>query len=233
MAEEDISLRPLLLGDPPHEALAACVSAATAALKAGLVDPRRIDWSTLAADIAQKIETMFDIRLIDVLTAAWTDYAALADCADPARHPADQTIWLPMVEHSIETILRPCLDVVIEPRPAIRISFEIACELDIKGLVLKIRDARIRVLRIGSCRAKATVKCEGIVLIERETRALEIPGEIFLRPAVPIKPRFALDVRRNDDGPTVPRHGPRPPQARAPETVWLEPHAVAEDEGGP
>jgi hypothetical protein len=192
MAEEDISLKPFLLGDPPHEALAACVSGATAALKTGLVDPRRIDWSGLAGDIAQKIEKMFDIRLIDVFTAAWKDYAALTDCADRAKHPADETISLPMVEHSIETTLRPCLDVVIEPRPAIRITFEIACELDIKGLVLKIQDACIRALRIGSCGAKATVKCEGIVLIERDTRALEIPGEIVLRQGVPINPRNSM-----------------------------------------
>lgn len=120
MAEDDISLKPFLLGDRPRKALAACVAGATAALKTAVADPRRIDWGGLASDITEKIEEMFDIRLIDVFATAWNDYAALADCADPARHPADETISLPMVEHSIETTLRPCLDVVIAPRPPIR-----------------------------------------------------------------------------------------------------------------
>ncbi len=227
MTDEEISLKPFLLGDPPHEALAACTAAAIASLKTGLVDPGRIDWRSLAGDIAQKIEAMVDIRLIDVFAAAWRDYAALAECADPAKHPPDETISLPMVEHGIETILRPCLDVVIEPQPPIRVAFEIACELDLEGIVLKIQDARIRALSIGSCRGKASVKCEGIVLIKRETRALDIPRKIVLPEGLAIQARFAPDLRKDDKRPIV----PRPRRRRAGETVSPEPRTIAEDEG--
>ncbi len=199
MAEESISLKPFLLGDPPNAALSQCVAAATAALNTGIVDLGALDWRDLATEIAEKLEQMFDIRLTDVLASAWKDYEELRECADPAKHPADETISLPMVDHRIETTLRPCLDVVIGARPPIRIAFEITCGLELKGLVVKIQDATIRTIRIGSCRAKGSVKCEGVILIQRETRELDLPGRIVLPHGIPIAPTRVVTLRTSDD----------------------------------
>src|SRR5271166_7178872 len=114
MAEDSISLKSFILGDPPNAALSEAVAGVVAALGASLTDVRHIGWHDLAGDIAEKIEQMFDIRLTDVLAAAWKDYQALNDCADPSKHCADETISLPMVDHRIETTLRPCLEIVVE-----------------------------------------------------------------------------------------------------------------------
>jgi hypothetical protein len=186
MSQDAVSLKAFILGDPPNAALSECVASVTAALGASPVDVRHFDWSGLAGDITEKLEEMFDIKLVDVFSSAWKDYEALIDCADPSKHTADETISLPMVDHSIETTLRPCFEVTIGPRPPIRVTFEIACELDLKGLVLKIQDAAIRAIRIASCRAKASVKCHGILLIRRETKELDLPGKITLPRGIPI-----------------------------------------------
>ena len=58
----------------------------------------------------------------------------------------------------------------------------ITCDLELKGLVVKVQDASIRALRIGACRAKGSVKCEGMLLIRRETKDLDLPGRITLSP---------------------------------------------------
>lgn len=190
MAEDSISLKTFILGDPPNAALAACVAGVTAALKKNLADGLRLDWSDLAGDIAEKLEQMFDISLTDILAEAWKDYQGLADSADPAKHSADETISLPMAEHRVETTLRPCLEIVVGARPPIRVTFEIACELELKGVVLKIQDARIRAVRIATCRAKGTVKCQGLVLLRRESKELELPGRITMPRGIPIKRPF-------------------------------------------
>ena len=39
----------------------------------------------------------------------------------------------------------------------IRIVFEITLALELNGIILNIQDAAIRAIRIGSCRAKASV----------------------------------------------------------------------------
>ena len=106
MAEESISLKPFLIGDPPNKALSACAAAATAALKTELVDVGALDGRDLSTEIPEKLEQIFDIRLTDVL-AAWKDYQELTECADPTTHPADETTTLPMVDHCIETSCGP------------------------------------------------------------------------------------------------------------------------------
>jgi hypothetical protein len=187
MAQDNLSLKAFVLGDPPDAALSQCVAAVTAALGASFADVRRIDWSSIAADIGEKLKEMFDVSLADIFASAWKDYQALTDCADSSKHSSDETISLPMADHRIETTLRPCLEVTVGARPPIRLTFEIACELELKGLVLKIRDATILALRIGSCRAKGSVGCHGIVLIRRETKELDLPGQITLPHGIAIR----------------------------------------------
>jgi hypothetical protein len=198
MEEESISLKSFLLGDPPNKTLSKCAAAVTTVLKAG-GDIRELDWRDLSADIAQELERMFDIRLTDVLASAWKDYHELTKCADLSKHPANEMISLPMVDQHIETVLRPCLDVMIGTRPPIRITFAITCELEFKGLVLKIQDATIRAICVGSCCAKGSVKCEGITLIRRETKELNLPGRIVLTHGIPIQPLRAAAPRDIED----------------------------------
>jgi hypothetical protein len=95
MSEDSPSLKAFILGDPPNAALSQCVASVTAALGTSLFDVRHFDWSSLAGDISEKLEQMFDVRVTDILAAAWKDYQALIDCADPAKHSADETISLP------------------------------------------------------------------------------------------------------------------------------------------
>ena len=199
MSEDSLSLRTFILGDPPNAALSQCVASVTAALGTSLFDARHFDWSSLAGEISEKLEQMFDIRLTDILATAWKDYQALLDCADPSKHRPDDTISLPMVDHRIETTLKPCLEIVIGERQPIRLTFEIACELELKGLVAKVQDASIRALSIGSCRAKGSVKCEGVLLIKRETRELDLPGRIVLGHWIPIKRPAAHSVENSAD----------------------------------
>jgi hypothetical protein len=199
MSEDSLSLRTFILGDPPHAALSQCVACVTAALGTSLFDARHFDWSSLAGEISEKLEQMFDIRLTDILAAAWKDYQSLLDCADPSKHTAEETISLPMVDHRIETTLKPCLEIAVGDRQPIRLTFEIAAELELKGLIAKVQDASIRALRIGSCRAKGTVKCEGVLLIKRETRELDLPGRIVLGHGIPIKRPAARSIEQSVD----------------------------------
>jgi hypothetical protein len=198
MESESISLKCFLLGDHPNKALSACAAAGIALLKAG-ADIRDVDWRELSSDIEQELEQVFDVRLIDLLASAWKDYRALGECADPIAHPANEMISLPMIDHSIETALQPCVDVIIGTRPPVRITFAITCELEFKGLVLKIQDATIRAICVGSCRAKASIKCDGITVIRRESKKLNLPGRIVLAHGIPIQAWRATGSRGEDD----------------------------------
>ena len=69
-------------------------------VQAEIPDTRTIDWQALSTDIAQELENMFDIRITDVLASAWEDYQELTESADPTKHPANEMISLPIVDHA-------------------------------------------------------------------------------------------------------------------------------------
>jgi hypothetical protein len=89
--------------------------------------------------------------------------------------------------------------VIVGARPPIRIAFEIALAPELNGLVLNIQDADIRAIRIGSCRAKASVKCEKVTLIERATKELDLPGRIVRPHSIPTAPPRAASVRHGEN----------------------------------
>jgi hypothetical protein len=188
MADSSINALPLLLGDAPSAAVSACAAAVTAAVHAGLVGAPQVDWSGFTVAIGEKIEEMFDINLIGVITGAWEDLRELRECADPRNHPPDESISLPLIDHHIDATVKPYLDIAIGGLPTIRASFEIAFDIELRGITVKIQDAAIRSLRLGSCQAAATVKCEGAVLFKRSLRKLEVPGEIVLPRGIAIRP---------------------------------------------
>jgi len=186
MADDHISALPLLLGDTPSAAISSCAAMVTAAVRACGVDTARVDWAGFTVDISEKIEEMFHIDLIPTIVGAWNDLRELKECADRSKHPADETISLPLVDHTIETSFKPYLDIAIGELPAMRVGFEIAFDIELHGVTVKIQDAVIRTIRLGSCQAAAMVKCEGDTVFQRRTRMLDAPGELVLRKGIPI-----------------------------------------------
>ena len=192
MADDRISALPLLLGDAPSAAISACAAAVTSAVQVGAAGTAQVDWAGVAADIGEKIEEMFDINLVDVIVGAWKDLQELKECADRAKHPPDETIRLPLVDHTISASLKPHLDITIDVLPPIRIGFEIGLDVELHGVTVKIQDGVIHAVRLGSCQAGAMVKCEGAVVFRRTTRTLDVPGELVLAKGIPIRLREAV-----------------------------------------
>ena len=60
------------------------------------------------------------------------------------------------------------------------IHFVVNIEIAIKGMILEIRNARIKKIHAGDCKAKGRFLCEGALLAERELKPLDLPGIIDL-----------------------------------------------------
>jgi hypothetical protein len=197
MADPRVSLKPLLLGDVPSAAIAACTDEASATARRGLAAVPQLDWASLSTDIGKKISEMFDIPLIGVMLGAWRDLRELRDAIH--EHSTDAGFDLPLFDHTLEVSFEPHLDIAVSGMRAVRIDFEIGAEIELAGIVVTIKGAAIRALRIGSCEAKATVKCEGVTIFERSLRKIDLPGEIDLSYGIPIGAPTAT-ARGSDSG---------------------------------
>lgn len=180
MSENEVTLKWFLCENPPVDGASLCVDGAMAALKASMSALPALDWTELGAAIKEKIGEMFDVRLSDILRGVWLDYQQIRECADPRKHPPDETIRVKLATHEITSTHRPELEIRIGDLPPIEIPFEIKLSLTLSGPLLVIRDARIREVDISACQAGGAVVCGGTTLLERETREMRLPGRISL-----------------------------------------------------
>jgi ABC-type transporter Mla maintaining outer membrane lipid asymmetry ATPase subunit MlaF len=69
-----------------------------------------------------------------------------------------------------------------------KVDFQVTVSLAFEGLTLKIRGGRIMEILAGSCTGKGAIRCEGCLLVERETAPFMLPGSLKLGDGVPIAP---------------------------------------------
>jgi hypothetical protein len=137
-------------------------------------------WAGLRNKILAEAGGLLDIRLLDVMCWAWKKGRELEGYRDTERYPPDKTFSVPLVEHKITSTHTPHVDIRINDKKVGSIHFTVTIEIAIKAMTLEIRNARIKKIHAGDCKAKGRFLCEGVLLTERESKPLDLPGTIDL-----------------------------------------------------
>lgn len=130
--------------------------------------------------LKESIVNVLDISLGDILGAAWNKYHLLKEYRDTKKHPPDETALVPVADHKIESKHKPVISIKVGELPAYRLVLDVDLSLSIDGLILKIRDGKIKEIASGSCKGGGTIKWDKAVLIEKRTRKFNLPGTIDL-----------------------------------------------------
>jgi hypothetical protein len=137
-------------------------------------------WAGLRDKILAEAGDLLDIRLLDVMCWAWKKGRELEAYRDTERYPPDKTFSVPLVEHKITSTHTPHVDIRINGKKVGSIHFTVTIEIAIKAITLEIQNARIKKIHAGDCKAKGRFLCEGVLLTERESNSLDLPGTIDL-----------------------------------------------------
>lgn len=161
----------------------------TASLGAALSDKAPgVTWPAALGEIVGKIDDLVDIPVSKVVAGAWNKYRLLQKYADTKKYPPSETIMVPLATHTIRSIHKPYVEILVEDKPIGTIAFEIDLELTLEGVLLSIQNGKIMEVRIGRCQGKGRVRCEEVVVAERETKEFPLPGSIRLKEGIPIPP---------------------------------------------
>jgi len=136
--------------------------------------------------IIKKTAEILDIGILDIMVKAWNKYKILLKYLDKEKYPPDETFLVPLAEHTIKSEHRPSLEILINDQPAGKIEFSISISIMLKGIILKIQDGKIKGVTTGTCKGKGTLKCENIVILEKKTGSIPLPGSIDLGEGIPI-----------------------------------------------
>lgn len=137
----------------------------------------------LASELSGPITEMLAVDLGDILAGGWRTYRRLQDAFIASRA---ETVLVPLAEHDVTSIHRPHIELLLNDTVVGRIEFEVQLSLELEGVVLKLRDERVVDVLAGRVRARGSLACEGIPIVEHA------PPPILLREvvALPGLPRF-------------------------------------------
>ena len=205
MSEAELTLTELLGGEQIRAKLRSAIRAA-AASAAAVLGPQ--DLRAILDQAEQALMSALNVNLNDILASAWSTVGKLREAADPARHKPDETVAVPLIEHSVRSKQEPELEFTYNGATVFTLACSVEVTLRLSGMVLRVRGGRIRQIASGTCSASAALSLAGAKLIEHTTRQINLPGRINLGSGIAIV-------------------GPQRQRAETPERAEVPPAAVA------
>jgi len=146
----------------------------------------KASWPVMKEILIEKIKELLNIDVPDIMTNAWSKYAILQQYTDKDYYPPEETYFVELADHTINSEHYPQIDVTVNGQVVTTIHFYIVLALNLKGLVLRVQDGRIKGITAGDCLGRGSFYCENRLLIEKETRSFKLPGAVNLGEGIPI-----------------------------------------------
>ena len=145
-----------------------------------------VKWISSMPDLAPKICELLDIKIPDVLIAAWKKVEDLRAVLEKSKLTPDETIYLELAQHTINSEHKPSVDVKIKGATVKKIELVIQLGFNLKGFLLKIQNGAIRELQTGQCEAKGTIKYGGLTVAEKKLEPIKLPLSIPIPAELPL-----------------------------------------------
>ncbi len=143
-------------------------------------------WKMVQGNMDQHLARLLDIDVVRLLVDGWNKARELRKYRDEAAYPPDEVIVVALSKHKLESQHKPHLELVVADRPVGRLHFQIDLALNIDGAQLTIQGGRIMRIATGKTSGTGTIRCEGVIVGQKEAKLGALPGKIDLGAGVPI-----------------------------------------------
>ena len=143
-------------------------------------------WKMVQGNMDQHLARLLDIDVVRLLVDGWNKARELRKYRDESAYPPDEVIVVALSKHKLESQHKPHLELVVADRPVGRLHFQIDLALNIDGAQLTIQGGRIMRIATGKTSGTGTIRCEGVIVGQKEAKLGALPGKIDLGPGVPI-----------------------------------------------
>jgi len=145
-----------------------------------------VAWKMVQGNLSQHLARVLDIDVIGLLVDGWNKSRELRKYRDEAAYPPDEVVVVALSKHKLESQHKPHLELVVADRPVGRVSFQIDLALAIDGAQLTIQGGRIKRIATGKTSGTGTIRCEGVIVGQKEQKLGSLPGSIDLGSGIPI-----------------------------------------------
>ena len=145
-----------------------------------------IKWMATVPDLAPKVCELLDIKIPDVLIAAWKKVGDIQAVLKKSKQTPDETVYLELAQHTINSEHKPSIDVKIKGATVKKIELVIQLGFNLKSFLLKIQNGAITEMQAGQCEAKGTIKYGGLTVAEKKLAPIKLPFSIPIPAQLPI-----------------------------------------------
>ena len=143
-------------------------------------------WKMVQGNMDQHLARLLDIDVVRLLVDGWNKARELRKYRDESAYPPDEVIVVALSKHKLESQHKPHLELVVADRPVGRLHFQIDLALNIDGAQLTIQGGRIMRIATGKTSGTGTIRCENVIVGQKEAKLGAFPGKIDLGAGVPI-----------------------------------------------
>lgn len=122
----------------------------------------------------------------DVLVEGWKKRQEIQQYRDREKYPNETGYVVTLIDHSLTSKHTYTITPVIYNVRLRKLKFDLLLKLNLKGAVLKIREAKIRNIRAGSFTGSGEIKFKGVTIAKRETDSITIPLQRDFEEPIPI-----------------------------------------------
>jgi hypothetical protein len=133
--------------------------------------------------VEEYLHEMLQVDLVDVLAGGWNKAREIRKQLEKSASAPGKDFFVQLAEHKISSAHRPVLELSTAGKKVARLPFPTSLELELRGIVLHIRDGAIQRVQTGRLLGKGVVKCGKAVLVERELKTIDMVGSFDLRPS--------------------------------------------------
>jgi hypothetical protein len=133
-----------------------------------------IKWTAMP-DLAEKVCELLDIKIPNILVAAWKKAKELQTVLEKSKSTPDEVVYLELAEHTINSDHKPSIDVRIKGATVKKIELPVQLGFKLRGFVLKIQNGGIKEMQTGNCEAKGTIKYGTLTIAEKKLEPIKLP----------------------------------------------------------
>ncbi|MEO1147509.1 MAG: hypothetical protein AAFY26_18155 [Cyanobacteria bacterium J06638_22] len=123
----------------------------------------------------KKLDAVLNIDIPDLLAKAWSKRKELLEYVDREVYPPDTAFTVFFRNHDFSSTHHPVLNPIVSEKIKLeQIIFDVDLELNVKGVVLEIQDAKIKKANFGLCKGTGTIGYKGVSFLEKENELLEL-----------------------------------------------------------
>ena len=140
-------------------------------------------------NVAEKLKDALDVDIDQILLSAWSQHKGLIDDLDKSRQARDETILVPLADHTIRSTHHPAVEVLIHDRRVAAFKFNANLVMRIQGVVLRLQAGKVVGIESGTWQGVGQLKCGPVTLVEHETKEFRLPATFGqARPKSKVKP---------------------------------------------